>query len=205
MITTTLNNIFACETIRDEYKREFLEWTGKTQPDEEPIPFASIVQNLGLSEALFFTRAEPQHANVWMQFGLFCARRIERLIEQRSIDAITVGENYINGDATENDLEAALNVAIQVGREYHDIFSSGDIDKPNLDLMRLKSSQAAAFALQKRPDKAAAAAAEAVAENETFKALQGGWIEEEERWRAYEPALENEEEAQKAEFLRLVS
>jgi len=170
MITTTLNSIFACEGISEEYKRKYLEWTGKTQPDDEPITFASIVQKLGLSDAIFITRAEPQHAKVWMQFGLFCVRRIDRLIEQKSSDAITVGEKYISGDATKKCPEAALNAAIKVEHGDHETFSNADPDSPlNLDLTSWRPILANVL-----------------------------------KWRAYVPAAE-EEEAQKAEFLRLVS
>lgn len=58
MITTTLNAIRAHNPCADGWKK-LLAHLGKTQPDDEPLPFATILDSNGLSDALWCCRAAP--------------------------------------------------------------------------------------------------------------------------------------------------
>ncbi len=106
MITTTL------ERIRKHRPCEgwgaLLEGLGKTKADDEPLPFARIVEINGLHFALWCCRAEPQYDHEWRLFAVWCARQVQHLMKDpRSIAALDVAERYAHGQATEEELAAA--------------------------------------------------------------------------------------------------
>lgn len=112
LITTTLNRIWACDPCY-EGKARALAAAGKTEPDDEPIPFAAIVDAVGIEDALWCCRAEPEHAREWRLFAVWCARRVQHLMaDQRSIDALDLAERYANGAATQAELAAARAAAL---------------------------------------------------------------------------------------------
>ena len=106
-ITTTLNRIRAhgpCET----GWKTLLAGLGKTQADEEPLPFARIVEINGLDDALWCCRAEPQYAKDWRLFAVWCARQVEHLNpDPRVKTAIDTAERYAHGEATYSELAPA--------------------------------------------------------------------------------------------------
>lgn len=107
MITTTLNRIRAhgpCE----EGWRKLLTGLGKTTPDDEPLPYARIVEINGLNDALWCCRAEPQHARKWRLYAVWCARQVQHLMtDERSIAALDVAERNARGQASDDELGAA--------------------------------------------------------------------------------------------------
>ena len=111
MITTTLNRI------REHHPRvegwtKLLKHLGKTQADDEPLPFSVILESNGLDDALLCCRAEPQYAREWRLFAVWCARQVQHLMtDRRSIDALDVAERYANGHATDAELETAGDAA----------------------------------------------------------------------------------------------
>jgi hypothetical protein len=111
MLTTTLNRIRAhgpCE----EGWRKLLAGLGKTAPDDEPLPYARIVEINGIDDALWCCRAEPQHVKEWRLFAVWCARQVQHLMKDaRSLAAIDVAERYANGEATDSDLVDAWGAA----------------------------------------------------------------------------------------------
>lgn len=110
-ITTTLNRIRAHRPCEDGW-RKLLAGLGKTEADDEPLPYARIVEINGLEDALWACRAEPQHAKEWRLFAVWCARQVEHLLmDQRSRDALNVAERYANGEASDKELAAALAAA----------------------------------------------------------------------------------------------
>lgn len=107
MITTTLNRIRAHHPCREGWTT-LLRHLGKTEADDEPLPFADIVASNGLDDALWCCRAEPGHDREWRLFAVWCARRVQHLLtDPRSIAALDVAERYANGAATQDDLTAA--------------------------------------------------------------------------------------------------
>ena len=107
MITTTLNRIRAHSPCDDGWK-SLLAGLGKTKPDDEPLPFARIVEINGLNDALWCCRVEPQHATEWRLFAVWCARQVQHLMtDPRSIAALDVAERHANGMATDTELAAA--------------------------------------------------------------------------------------------------
>ena len=111
MITTTLNRIRAHSPCREGWAK-LLRHLGKTEADDEPLPFSVIVTSNGLDDALWCCRAEPDHDREWRLFAVWCARRVQHLLtDPRSIAALDVAERYANGEATQDELAAARGAA----------------------------------------------------------------------------------------------
>ena len=111
MITTTLNRIREHGPCRDGWEK-LLKGLGKTAADDEPLPFARIVEINGLDDALWCCRAEPQHAREWRLFAVWCARQVQHLMtDPWSIAALDVAERHANGLETDDELAAACAAA----------------------------------------------------------------------------------------------
>jgi hypothetical protein len=111
MITTTLNRIRNHNPCRDGWQK-LLEGLGKTAPDDEPLPFARILEINGLDDALWCCRAEPQYAREWRLYAVWCARQVQHLMtDPRSIAAIDAAERHANGLETADELAAACAAA----------------------------------------------------------------------------------------------
>ena len=116
MITTTLNRIRAHKPCPVGWK-ELLTHLGKTEPDDEPLPFSVIVESNGLNDALWCCRAEPQHSREWRLFAVWCARQVEHLMmDQRSLDALATAERHADDLATDEELAAACAAARDAAR-----------------------------------------------------------------------------------------
>ena len=110
-LTTTLNRIWACNPC-DEGKQRALKAAGKNAPDDEPITFQQIVEAVGIEDALWYCRAEPQNSKEWRLFAVWCARQVQHLMSyQGSIDALDVAERFAHGQATNGELDAARSAA----------------------------------------------------------------------------------------------
>src|SRR3972149_5762335 len=75
MITTTLNAIRAHSPCESGWKK-LLAHLGKTQADDEPLPFATILASNGLDDALWCCRAAPDHDKEWHLYTVWCARDV---------------------------------------------------------------------------------------------------------------------------------
>lgn len=107
MITTTLNKIRAHDPCKDGWEK-LLKHLGKTQADDEPLPYSVIVESNGIDDALWCCRAEPQYDREWRLFAVWCAKQVQHLMaDARSIAALDVVERYANGQATDDELSAA--------------------------------------------------------------------------------------------------
>lgn len=111
MITTTLNRIRAHSPCEDGW-RKLLAGLGKTASDDEPLPFARILEINGLDDTVWACRVEPAHAKTWRLFAIWGARQVEHLMEdERSHAALDVAERYANGQATDSELIDAADAA----------------------------------------------------------------------------------------------
>jgi len=107
MITTTLTRIREHQPCADGWTK-LLKHLGKTQDDDEPLTFATILESNGLDDALWCCRAEPEYAREWRLYAVWCARRVQHLMtDSRSLAALDVAERYANGKATAAELAAA--------------------------------------------------------------------------------------------------
>ena len=108
VITTTLNRIRAHKPCADGW-RKLLAGLGKSEPDDKPLAFAQIVRINGLEDALWATRAAPEHDRAWRLYAVWCARQVQHLIpDPRVSAAIDVAERFANGAATADELAAAI-------------------------------------------------------------------------------------------------
>ena len=111
MITTTLNRIREHQPCTDGWAK-LLAYLGKTKADDEPLPYAVILKSNGLDDALWCCRAEFQYAKEWRLYAVWCARQVQHLmIDPRSITALDVAERFANGEATQEELDAAWDAA----------------------------------------------------------------------------------------------
>ena len=112
VLTTTLNRIRAHDPCRKGWEK-LLKGLGKTQADDEPLPFSRIVEINDLDDALWCCRAEPQYDREWRLFAVWCARQVQYLMtDPRSIAALDVAERFAHGQAS-NDARAAARAAAQ--------------------------------------------------------------------------------------------
>ena len=111
MITTTLNRIRAHGPCAEGWQK-LLAGLGKTAADDEPLPFARILEINKLRDALWCCRVEPQYAREWRLFAVWCARQVQHLMtDPRSIAALDVAERHAQGQATDEELAAAAAAA----------------------------------------------------------------------------------------------
>ena len=107
MIYTTLNRIREQSPCAEGWKK-LLTHLGKTQADDEPLSFVTILDSNGLDDALWCCRAEPEQSSMWRHFAVDCAESVRHLMkDQRSIDALNVARLHANGQATDEELDAA--------------------------------------------------------------------------------------------------
>jgi hypothetical protein len=107
MLCTTLNAIRAHHPCQGFWKK-LLKGLGKTQADDAPLPFERIVEICGIDDALWATRAAPEHDRVWRYFACACAYRVVRYSDDPRVRAaIETAERYADGLATDDDLSAA--------------------------------------------------------------------------------------------------
>jgi hypothetical protein len=106
-LTTTLNRIQKCGPCLAGWIKG-LDAAGKDTPDDEPISYEAILDAVGLEDALWCCRAEPELDNQWRLFAVWCARQVQHLMtDPRSVKALDVAELHAVGQATDDDLAAA--------------------------------------------------------------------------------------------------
>src|SRR3990172_7273406 len=108
---TTLNKIRAHSPCEEGWKK-LLAHLGKTQADDEPLPFATILESNGIDDALWCCRAAPEYDKEWRLFAVWCARQVQHLnTDPRVNAAIDMAEKFANGLATAEELAAAWDAA----------------------------------------------------------------------------------------------
>jgi hypothetical protein len=75
---------------------------------DAPVPLVAIAKSNGIDDALWTLRCIQSHERDARLFAVWCARRVEHLLaDQRSKTALDVAERFANGDAKEEELDAA--------------------------------------------------------------------------------------------------
>ena len=107
MTYTTLNKIRAHYPCADGWQK-LLASLNKTQADDEPLSLMHILESNGLDDALWALRASDATDKDVRLYAVWCARQVQHLMkDQRCIDALDVAERFANGEATQDELEAA--------------------------------------------------------------------------------------------------
>ena len=106
-LTTTTARIDACGPCSKSRNRA-AQLLGITEPSEEPISYAQLLDALGLEDALWCCRVEPDLAPIWQRYAVWCARQVQHLMtDERSLAAVDAAERHANNNATDTELAAA--------------------------------------------------------------------------------------------------
>ena len=117
MKTTTLNEIRKHSPCANGWKK-LLAHLGKTQADDEPLSFLTILESNGLDDALWCARTAPEYDKEWRLLAVRYARDVQHLTtDPRSINAIDVAERFANGETTMEELDAAWDAAWDAARD----------------------------------------------------------------------------------------
>ena len=82
--------------------------TDKLRADNEPLPLVTILNINGLDDALLALQSIDDTSQV-RRYRVWCARQVQHLMtDPRSLTALDVAERYADGQATDDDLAAAL-------------------------------------------------------------------------------------------------
>ena len=80
---------------------------------DAPISLVSILESNGLDDALWCLRVnDAEWSRDSRLFSVWCARQVQHLMtDARSINALDIAEKFANGEATQDDLDAARDAA----------------------------------------------------------------------------------------------
>ena len=110
MITLSLNEIRVHSPCKSGW-----ETLLKSKPKadwNEQFPLSDIIDSNGLDDALWCLRVRPEHSKLWRKYAVWCARQVEHLMtDNRSKDALDVAWRHSEGEATDEELAAALAAA----------------------------------------------------------------------------------------------
>lgn len=122
---TTLNAIRDHHPCADGWKK-LLANLGKTAADDDPLSLITILDSNGIDDALWCLRAVYDHDKEIRLFAVWCARQVQHLMtDQRSVPALDVAERFANGDATKEELDAAV-AAARAASGYAAMAAAGD-------------------------------------------------------------------------------
>ena len=106
-MTTTLNKIRDHSPCKDGWKR-LLKYLNKTEEDDEELKIETIIKSNGVDDAIWCLSTVDGYDKEIHLFAIFCARQVQHLMkDSRSIKALDVAEDYINGKVTREELVEA--------------------------------------------------------------------------------------------------
>jgi hypothetical protein len=107
VITTTLNEIRKYHPCTGGWMK-LLKHLGKTQADDEPLAFVTILDSNGFHDCCWAMRTRPDLNNLWRHFAVDCAERVKHLmVNEHSINALAVARRHALGLATDGELKEA--------------------------------------------------------------------------------------------------
>ena len=110
VITITLNKIRAHSPCESGWKKLLKAKAGAGMDVE--FPLTDVMDSNGLDDALWCLRVRPEHSKLWRKYAVWCARQVEHLMtDNRSKDALDVAWRHSEGEATDEELAAALAAA----------------------------------------------------------------------------------------------
>ena len=85
---------------------------------KDPIPLILIVESNGIDDALWALRCVPGCDRDARLFAVWCARQVQhQMTDARSTAALDVAENFANGRASNDELDAAWDAAWAATRD----------------------------------------------------------------------------------------
>ena len=114
---TTLNAIRKHGPCKDGWGK-LLQYLGRTQADNDPLPILTVLESNGLDDALWALRAVEGHDREIRLFAVWCARQVQHLMsDYRSVEALDVAERFANGEVSDVELAAARDAAWDAARD----------------------------------------------------------------------------------------
>ena len=106
-IKITLNKIKAKEPCSEGWEK-ILKGRGKAAADDEEFPLSEAFESNSLDDVIWALRCLPEHDRLWRKFAVWCARQVQHLMtDERSLTALDVAWRHSNGEATDEELQAA--------------------------------------------------------------------------------------------------
>ena len=118
MITITLNQIKSHNPCADGWAK-VLKAQGGTKADyDKPFAVSSILDSNDLYDALWvLDNCLPHHESLRRLYAVWCARQVQHLMtDERSLTVLDVAERYAKGEATKEELDAAIADAMAAAR-----------------------------------------------------------------------------------------
>jgi len=113
---TTLNEIREHSPCHSGWEK-LLRTLCKTKADDEPVSIVQILDSNGLDDALWCLRAVQGRDKEIRLFAVWCARQVQHLMtDKRSTDALDVAERFANGEASQQERDAAWAAARAAAR-----------------------------------------------------------------------------------------
>ena len=122
---TTLNKIRSYQPCERGWVK-LLKHLGKTQADDEPLDFLTILESNWLEDTLWCLKAAPKEwePNIRM-YAIWCAKQVEhQMTDKRSKNALVVAQNHALGLATDDELRAAGAAAWDAARAAGDAWAA---------------------------------------------------------------------------------
>lgn len=95
-------------TSADDERESYIRFSHKG-----PVTLESILASNGLDDSLWALRCVPHVDRDARLFAVWCARQVQHLMtDQRILNALDVAESFANGNATEDERDAALYAAL---------------------------------------------------------------------------------------------
>ena len=114
---TTLNQIRTFDPCPEGWAK-LLRHLGKAKPDDEPVAIKTILESNGLDDALWCLRTVTGYDKEVRLLAVSFAREVQHLMtDPRSVAALEVATAFANGQASEQDLDAARLAAYVAAEE----------------------------------------------------------------------------------------
>ena len=126
---TTLNKIREHEPCTESWEK-LLNHLGKTKADDEPLELKTILDLLGIEDAIWALRSLDGKDKEMRLFACDCAESVLHLFEDKYPEdnrpkrAIEVSRLYANGEATIEELNDAWAAARDAARDARDAWSA---------------------------------------------------------------------------------
>lgn len=128
---TTLNKIKE-HTRYLGHKQELeklLRSLGKTETDDESLSIEYIIETNGVKYAIWCLRAVDGYEREIKLFAIWCDREVKHLLkDERSVIELDIIEAYINGKATEEEMEKACAYAHDAYDAYTAVYFAACAD-----------------------------------------------------------------------------
>ena len=110
-IATTLNKIKSFKPCEEGWVK-LLKHLGKTDADDEPLLYKTILESNDIKDTIWAFRCEFSFHLIWIKFSLACCRKVQHLMkDERSIKTLDSIQDFLDGKIKKQELNAAYAAA----------------------------------------------------------------------------------------------